>query len=128
LSLLVSAADEKIYVYRAGIEIGVAHIRIADPEIPIDEGVFSVLVGQGDLDDPWLPGKPAHRWLNVHGGDTPDAETEEQAANRIQIPLYFAAVIYEMIEPGTTLVITNLAAAPHTKSESGFVVIAAQEG
>ncbi len=127
LSLLVSAADKKIYVYRAGIEIGVAHIRIADPEIPIGEGVFSVLVGQGDLDDPWLPGKPAHRWLNVHGGGAVDAETQEQAVNRIHIPIYFAAVIYEMIEPGTTLVITNYAAAPHTKSEDGFIVVAAQK-
>ena len=127
LSLLVSAADQKLYVYRAGIEIGVAHIHVADPESPVDEGVFSVLIGKADHDDPWLPGQPAHRWLNIHGGDAPGAETEEQAVNRIHIPRYFSAVIYEMIKPGTTLVITNLAAAPHTKSESGFVVVAAQE-
>ena len=127
VTLLLSAADHKLYVYRNGIEIGVAELAIANPEQPLDEGVFAILEGYADGESPYKKDQPMHRWVKVSPAS--DMATEEEAMDivkRIRMSPYFAARVYEVLAPGTTMVITNRAATPDTTTDSDFVIMATQ--
>jgi hypothetical protein len=127
VSVVLSTADEKLYVYRSGVEIGTAEVEIKGSDSFLHEGVFTVLDGFGDRESPLVAGKPDHRWMSVAA--SPDSlsalEEEAELAARLHIPPFFAAQLYAALVPGSTLVITNREAAPHTRSESDFVVMAA---
>jgi hypothetical protein len=128
LSLLLSTADSKLYVYRNGIEIGFTEIVLSAAGKPLVEGVHTVLEGDSDKMSPFAPGEKMHRWMSVAtaSGAVPVEEDEETLAERIHIPPYFAAQIYELLVPGTTLLITHRAATPATTTDADFVVIATQ--
>lgn len=128
LSLLLTTADSKLYVYRNGIEIGFAEIVLSEAGKPLAEGVFTVLEGDSDKMSPFDPGVKMHRWMSVSttSGAAPAEEDEETLAERIHIPPYFAAQIYPLLVPGTTLLITHRAATPETTTDSDFVVMATQ--
>ncbi len=126
VSVLLSTADSKIYVYRGGVEIGFAKIALTDPEQPLPEGVHTVLEGYSDQESPFDPGKKMHRWMSVSTGSgaAPGEEDESALASRIHIPPFFVSQIYDALVPGTTLMITNRAATPETTSDSDFVIMA----
>ena len=130
VNVLISAADRKIYVYRNGVEIGYSGIQLRDTEDPLAEGTFTILEGYAEHDNPWVPGKPAPRWMTVWTNApqeiTQDAawQDENSEINRISIPPYFATRVWEILHPGSTIMITNRAAAPHTRTETDFVILA----
>jgi hypothetical protein len=128
LSLLLTTADRKLYVYRNGTEIGFTEIVLLDSGEPLAEGVHTVLEGDSDRMSPFDPGEKMHRWMSVAtaSGSVPTEEDEETLAERIHIPPYFAAQIYELLVPGTTLLITHRAATPETTSDADFVIMATQ--
>ncbi len=130
VNVLISTADGKIYVYRNGIEIGFSEIHIKDPQRPVAEGIFTILDGYADHENPWVPGRPAPLWMTVW--TNAPAEITQEAAwrdegselNRISIPSFFSTRVWEILGPGSTIVITNRAASPETRSDSDFVVLA----
>ncbi len=126
LSVVLSTADGKAYVYRNGVEIGTAQVLVQGSDSFPHEGVFTVLDGFGDRESPFVPGKPDHRWMTVPmmSGSLSALEEEQELASLVHIPPYFAALVYEALIPGSTLVVTHREAAPHTRSESDFVVMA----
>lgn len=131
VSVLISGADRTVYVYRNGFEIGAAALHVDDPEIPIAEGVFAILEGYADHENPWAPGRPAPRWMTVWT-DVPegidqltDRLNPGSNLNRVHIPAAFAELVYGVLEPGSTVVITNRAAAPSTQSPD-FVILASR--
>jgi len=126
VSVLLSSADSKIYVYRKGVEIGFAEIVLTDPEQPLPEGVHTVLEGYSDQESPFDPGQKMHRWMSVSTGSgaAPGEEDESALASRIHIPPFFVSQIYEALVPGTTLMITNRPATPETTSDSDFDIMA----
>jgi hypothetical protein len=132
VTVLISGADRKAYVYRNGLEIGVSKISISDPESSLIEGVFTILEGYADHENPWVPDKPAPRWMAVQtdfpaGVDqATDWKNEGSNLNRISIPPYFTSRVYEILEPGSTVMITNEAASPETTTDTDFVIMATQ--
>jgi hypothetical protein len=131
VSLLLSTADRTLYVYRNGVEIGRSAIGLSSPGSSLAEGVFTVLEGFEETESPFVPGKRDHRWMGVPHGTSATATKGEPAklASRVSIPRPFAAKVYEILGPGSTLFITNREAAPHTRTAEDFVVMAtAHEG
>lgn len=128
VNVLVSAAEETVYVYRNGTEIGRASLRFRTGERSLPEGVFTVLEGFGERESPFAPGRPDHRWMGVPLGSTAREASEEKVEllARIHIPAEFGARVYEMLAPGATIYVTNREVAPHTTTASDFVVMAAQ--
>jgi hypothetical protein len=127
VTLLLSAADHKLYVYRNGIEIGVAELAIAKPEQPLDEGVFAVLEGYAEGESALKKDQPVHRWVKVSPASDVAAEAEAgDILKRVRMSPYFAARVYDVLAPGTTMVITNLAATPDTTTDTDFVIMATQ--
>jgi hypothetical protein len=138
VSVLLSGGDRAVYVYRNGVEIGTAVLHIDDPENPLAEGVFAILEGHADHDNPWVPGRPAPRWMAVWT-DVPDGLDQatdrldpSSNLNRVHISAAFAAQVYEVMSPGSSVVITNRSAAPDVSADTDFVVMASdhseQEG
>jgi hypothetical protein len=133
VNVLISSADRKVYVYRNGIEIGFSEIAVERPDMRVAEGIYTVLEGVGEHESPWLPDRPAPRWMTVWtDAEGPVTEATlaanpDSAVNRIQIPEYFAVRVWEILAPGSTIVITNRAASPETRSETDFVVLATQQ-
>jgi hypothetical protein len=132
VSILISGQDRTAYVYRNGVEIGSAALHIDNPEQPLAEGVFAILEGHADHQNPWVPGRPAPRWMavwtDVPGGldQATDYLNRGSNLNRVHIPAAFTAQVYEILEPGSSVVITNRAAAPEVSRSSDFVVMASR--
>jgi len=132
VSVLISGADRKAYVYRNGVEIGHALVHIDNPDFPLAEGVFTILDGVANHMSPWAPDRPARRWMavwtDVPGGldQATDWMNKGSNLNRVHMPLGFANLAYDALAPGSTVVITNHAAAPEVSDAEDFVVMASQ--
>ena len=124
--MLLSAADRRLYVYRNGTEIGRTEIAFRSEPTALPEGVFTVLDGFGNGRSPFAPDRPDHRWMAVPLGKAAVADGAAKAAllASVQIPAEFGLRVYEAMEPGTTIYVTNAEVAPHTTSSTEFVVMA----
>ena len=117
VSVLMSAADQRVLVFRNGIEIGRAKIRIAEPEQPLGTHVFVVMEGQGEGPNTAVPGAPTPRWIAVGvPGYASDGKRplDPAAAARVSIPPEFAKAVYPLLIPGTTMMVTDAAVLEST--------------
>jgi hypothetical protein len=107
VSLVVSGADQRLLVYRNGIEIGRARVTIRDPKDPLGTHVFQALEGGSD-------GTP--RWKAVpmpgHAGTKGDGDPDE--VERIVLPPAFLQNLKPLVTPGTTLMVTDAPVLPQT--------------
>jgi L,D-transpeptidase catalytic domain len=104
ITMVVSAADKAIYVYRNGNPIGRARVEI-DGRGAFGDHVFSLLEGTTGRMSFLVPGRQARRWMCVTGsGRRVDAE---KIASRLRMNPEFAAKVYDTIAPGTTVIITD---------------------
>jgi L,D-transpeptidase catalytic domain len=110
ISIIMSRDDRRVLVYRNGIEIGRARLAISQPKKPLGTHAFIMQVGLGDEPSPILASAPAHRWISVglpgYANENRDAR-QPNHAGRIRMPLNFAKALYDMLEPGTTLLVTD---------------------
>jgi lipoprotein-anchoring transpeptidase ErfK/SrfK len=127
LSILISQADARVYVYRNGIEIGSAALRIEDANPPLVHAVYTMLEGTGSSASILVPGRPSHRWMRVDLLDPNGKQAIPDPAERVHLPPAFAAALYDALTPGTTLLVTDRAVTPQTTGSSGFVVMQAGE-
>jgi hypothetical protein len=117
LSILISAADQRVLVYRNAVEIGRAHIAVQQPQIPLGTHAFIMLEGLGTDPSVLDTNAPAHRWIAIgipgHAGE--DKQPLDPAeVNRVRMPPQFTAAVYAALAPGTTLLVTDAAVLEHT--------------
>lgn len=124
LSILISYSDKMVYTYRNGILIGRAVIQIKDPDQPLQPGVFIVLDGFSEEKNVYVPEKPLHRWMAV-GLPAKDGgmALRQDIIDRVRLPKDFAGQVFDLIEPGTTLMVTDLPATPQTTTPRNFRVM-----
>jgi hypothetical protein len=123
VSVLVSGADRRVYVYRNGVRIGDAAIGVNDPNPPLVDAVYTMLEGTASHESALVPGRPAHRWMRVDVASPSGEVVSPDLGEHIQLPPGFAPLVYDALQPGTTLFVTNHAATPETSSGPGFVVM-----
>jgi hypothetical protein len=104
VTIVVSAADKALYVYRNGNPIGRAPLAVTGFG-SIGNHVFSLLEGTTERESSLVPGRNARRWMNVTTSGR--GASSEQIAKRLRINPEFAGKVYETIEPGTTVIITD---------------------
>src|SRR5436853_6000223 len=104
ITIVVSAADRAVYVYRNGNPIGRAAVEIEGGGALGDQ-IYSLLEGTTDQESLLAPGHAARRWMSVtsRGPSVP----AEKIAERLRINPEFAQKVYDIIEPGTTVIITD---------------------
>jgi len=119
ITMLVSAADRAVYVYRNGEPIGRAAIEVKGH---LGGHVFTMLEGTTAGDSPFVPGSPGHVWMNV----TSDAATRDAdfatLSKRVRISPEFAGKVYEALKPGATIIVTDNPAV--RKPSRDFTILA----
>jgi L,D-transpeptidase catalytic domain len=104
ITMVVSAADKAVYVYRNGKPIGRATVEI-DGRGALGDHVFSMLEGTSGRMSFLVPDRQAHRWMSVtSSGRRADAE---KIASRLRMNPEFAAKVHATMAPGTTVIITD---------------------
>jgi hypothetical protein len=111
-------------VFRNGEEIGRAAVDIADPDRPLGFGIYTLLDGETSEPSPYLPGRPGRRWMRVDLSPDDPGPDRRDLAERIRLPQAFAVRVYDVLEPGTTLLVTDEPAGNDTRTEPGFTVLA----
>lgn len=114
-TVLVSYADQTVYVWRNGIQIGQSPLAIRPGANP-PEGVFMMLQGKD------RSGKNAWSALSLSGGSAQGNAVETMRAN-IRMPDDFARKIAALLEPGTILLSTNKSSNKSTRSGTNFSII-----
>jgi len=119
VSIMISAADQRAIVLRNGVEIGRSRVAVRDPGKPLGTHAFIVKAGEGTGESVVLRGAAARNWLAVSmpGYDaTTDTSLPSVIGDRIHLPQDFAAQVYPLLTPGTTLLLTD---APVLEENSG---------
>jgi hypothetical protein len=124
ITILGSAADKAVYVYRNGVPIGRAVLAIDDPQRPLGSHVFTMLSGLSEEPSAFVRGRPAHQWMAV---ETEGNTTLADLARRVRIPLEFAERVYDLVLPGTTIVVTDAPALPSTSSPHEVPLMEAEQ-
>lgn len=117
VSIVISSADRALYVYRNGNPIGRAAVEISGRG-DIGNHVFTMLEGVTEKPSWWAFGRPARKWLRV----TSDGRRvdSDDIAKRLQFNREFATKLYDMVAPGTTVIVTE---QPVVRSGSRSVIL-----
>ncbi len=120
-SILVSSADGKAYVMTDGKVVYETPIRIKDPSRPLGNHLYSLL-GPG-------PDGKSFRWAAFgFGGQPGEGQSvdrwNDETLSRIEVVDKEGALeVASKLQTGTTMVITDFAAGPETRSGPDFTVI-----
>ena len=102
ITIVVSAADKAMYVYRNGNAIGRAAVEVNGS---FGEQVFAMLEGGTGRQSALAPGRESRRWMSVTStGRRLDAE---QIKSRLHLNPEFAQKVYDVMAPGTTVIVTD---------------------
>lgn len=110
LSIVLSTADKRALVYRNGIEIGRSKLAITHTRKPVGTHAFIMQEGKGAGFSPLLKNAQAHRWLavGIPGHFSEDKQPLTSAHSEgILLPPRFAKAVYDILTPGTTLLVTD---------------------
>ncbi|MDF2376048.1 MAG: L,D-transpeptidase family protein [Verrucomicrobiales bacterium] len=124
VSLLLSIGDETLYVYRNGVLIGQAPVGIA-PGPPIPGGLSIMLNGVVPGDNPLVPGRPMRAWsvLTIDSDETVKEFPINILRSRIRVHPGFAKDVYDLMQPGSLLLVTREKSTKDTRSGSGFMIM-----
>lgn len=116
LSVIMSAPDRRIYVYRNGVEIGRAPVIGLERARLSGTYVYSA--------DSTIDSSGRRDWIYTAsvGKKAPNLKELE---DRISIDPSFLQDVRALIEPGTTLILTNAPVGSQTHSGSGFNILTA---
>ncbi len=102
ITIVISSTDRAMYVYRNGQPIGRAAVASRGS---LGNHVFTMLEGGTGKASRFVPGKEGKRWMCVTSqGRRVDAE---DLAERFSFNPAFASKLYDVISPGTTVVVTD---------------------
>jgi hypothetical protein len=104
ITMLVSAADRTVYVYRNGEPIGRAAIEV---DGRLGGHVFTLLEGVTAEDSPLVPGRPGRNWMNVQSDAASGSADVSALAKRVRMSPEFAGKVYAVLRPGATIIVTD---------------------
>jgi hypothetical protein len=117
VSLLFSCADQRVIVFRNGVEIGRARVVIDDPATPL--GTHAYAAAEGDGSD---------RWIGVavpgHGGDA-GQRIAPDVLKRVHVAPEFMALVRPLLGPGASLVVTDLPVLEQQTTGRAMTVVTA---
>lgn len=110
VSMMVSIADQRLIVLRNGIEIGRTRVYVSDAGTPLGTHAFIVKAGPGSGESVVLKGAAALNWMEVpmpgYGSSTGN-QLGAVVGGRMRLPQDFAKLVYPLLVPGTTLLVTD---------------------
>lgn len=114
VSIIVSAADRKVYVYRNGVEIGRSPVTGLETARLSGTYVYSA--------DSTLDSNGRRDWISTAaiGQEPPDLKALD---NRVSMNSAFRQDVRGLVGPGTTLVLTVEPVSSQTHSRPGFNIL-----
>ncbi|WP_207887246.1 L,D-transpeptidase [Pseudomonas sp. 30_B] len=121
LSVLISRADRRAYVYRGGLQIGTAPVSFEHPEEKTGVAAFSLMTKptQSDIDSL----NPSLRWTTVQVSDPQKGLTPAEQLGRFSMDREFLRNLMASMDIGSTLIITDLPSTRTMRSNPDFTVI-----
>jgi hypothetical protein len=120
VSVIFSVPDSVAYVYRNGVQIGRTAFWLGKDDVVKGSHGYTAL----DKED----AEGRHEWLSttsIGGGEAPDLKA---LGGRVDIPPKFLEKARPLIEPGTTLILTDMPVSPQTQSGQDFRILTAEAG
>jgi hypothetical protein len=106
ITILMSAADRALYVYRNGNPIGRASVEIEGRK-PLGGHVFTLLEGVTEKPSPWVPGRASRNWVSVTTDEAGRHVDLDDLGKRVRFNPELAAKLYDAVVPGTTIIVTD---------------------
>jgi hypothetical protein len=122
LTILLSAADKRVLVMRNGVEIGRARFDLVGKG-PLGTQAYVLLDGRRREPSLVVPERLALNWMTMALPGYADGNKaaagkagtlDPVAAGRVSLPAKFAKGVYDALQPGATLVVTDAAVLPKT--------------
>lgn len=125
VALLLSLGDQTLYVYRNGVLVGQAPVGVAPGNEPIPGGLFLMLDGFVQGQNPLVPDRPMRAWsiLTVDAEEPPEVYPVSTLRSRIRIDPRFARMVYDLMAPGSLLLVTRDKSTEQTRSARDFVIM-----
>jgi len=112
LSMVMSTADRRLFVFRNGIEIGRARVDFRNGPAP--QGTHAYLVSGATSD-----GGPTWRRIGIPGHeDEAGQNVAAQDVARVVVPSAFRTAVTPLLQPGVVLLQTDLHVLPSTTGPS----------
>ena len=118
ITMLVSAADRTVYVYRNGEPIGRAAIEVKGR---LGGHVFTMLEGVTASESALVPGSPGRVWMNVQSDAATRSGDFASLSKRVRISPEFAGKVYDALKPGATIIVTDQPAV--RKASRDFTIL-----
>ncbi len=117
ITMVISSADQAMYVYRNGDPIGRAAVEIAGGD-QLGNHVFTMLEGTTGKPSRFTPKHEEARWMRVTSEGKPvDPDT---LASRLRFSPDFADKLANELKPGTTVIVTDYPVVRKPKSDSAL--------
>jgi hypothetical protein len=100
VTIVLSAADRMLYVYRNGVRIGRAAVRINGLG-KFGTHVFTRIAPAGDTTS-------RNRWMTVGRNGATDRTSFDSLRRRISYNEEFRSILQGIVAPGTTVIVTDL--------------------
>ena len=117
ITIVVSSADNALYVYRNGNPIGRAAIQVSGRG-GLGNSVFTLLEGSTGKPSQLAPGHEARKWMRVTSKG--QAIESDEIASRIRFNTEFAQKLADEIKPGTTVVVTDQPVVRNPTADSTY--------
>lgn len=123
ITILASGADNTVYVYRNGILIGRAALEIENSARLLGTRAYTMLDGFADAGSVFVPGRPARRWMVIRTDSGSNETTLHDLGQRVHVSTEFAERLYDLVIPGTTIVVTDAPALPGSSSSRSVLLM-----
>ena len=117
ITIVVSSADEALYVYRNGNPIGRGAVQVSGRG-GLGNHVFTLLEGSTGKPSQLAPGREAGKWMRVTSQGAP-VEADD-IASRIRFNREFAQKLADEIKPGTTVIVTDQPVVRNPTADSTY--------
>jgi hypothetical protein len=110
VSIVMSAADQRVLVMRNGVEIGRARISVRDPDQPLGTHAFVMTADLMEVENPLVPGSRLPKWTAIAMPghfDEAGRDLSLAASERVVIPEGFARAVHMLLAPGSTMFVTD---------------------
>lgn len=113
VTMIISGADKRLTVIKDGAEVLTAPVTIKDPQTPLGNVVYVLKNVSGEVS--WTA-------LSFEGNGVSGGKAAS-AIDRITVAPEANQQLSKLLVPGSTLFITELSAAPETRSGKDFVIL-----
>ena len=117
ITIIVSSADDALYVYRNGNPIGRGAVQVSGRG-GLGNHVFTLLEGSTGKPSQLAPEREARKWMRVTSQGRP-VEADD-IASRIRFNREFAQKLADEIKPGTTVIVTDQPVVRNPTADSTY--------